>query len=75
MLARSLLAVEQLPMAAIAAIGFAVARITTCDGTTNRAQRFAVKMTLPITVSGSPCTLAEMLSSQRPAMVRSVLNA
>ena len=65
-------------MAAIAAIGIAVVDVTTVQngvGMTDRRQRVARKMTLPITVSGSPCTLAEMLSNQRPAMVRSVLNA
>ena len=69
---------ERLPMAAIAAIGVAVVGVTTVQngvGITNRRQRVARKITLPTTVWGSPCTLAEMLSSQRPAMVRSVLNA
>jgi hypothetical protein len=74
LLGHSPLMIEQLPMTAITAIGTATAGVRTCDGMMSRRQRLAVKMTLPMTGSGSPCTLAETLSCHRPAMTRSVLN-
>src|SRR4029077_5829688 len=37
--------------------------------------RFTLNVILPITVSGSPCTLAETVKSQRPAIVRGALKA
>src|ERR1700745_1658100 len=37
--------------------------------------RFTCNGILPITVSGSPCTLAETVKSQRPAIVRGALKA
>src|SRR5262249_53668847 len=66
--------IEQLPAAAITAAGIVIPGMSGSATMTTR-QRLAVNITLPITGWGSPCTLAEMLSCQRPAMASSVLNA